>query len=235
VLVKVVLLKTNQQMNSNNYFLKKTAAVVLLVFPAIMMLAFVMHFSSFHSFFNFRLSRDVYDAGKLFDVLVGARGHGFIMAHFVAVISVPLFFMTMMILGSLLYPDKPLMATIGVIIGVVGCTAMAAVFGAWLSFTGIATVDKSDYAGARIAFIELVRMKGALKIFTSLSNLCFISIVILATGLIWAKKFDLWRMLCIIVGAILFIIFMDMDNWMFIGSFLLLLGFMLISRKLRNV
>jgi hypothetical protein len=221
-------------MNSNDYFLKKTAAVVLLAFPAIMMLAFIMHFNSLHSFFNFRFTHGVYDAGKLFDVLVSGRGHGFMMAHFVAVISVPLFFMAMMILGSLLYPDKPLMAVAGVIVGVVGCTAMAAVFGAWLSFTGIATVDKSNYAGARMAFIELVRMKGALKIFTSLSNLCFIGIIILATGLIMTKKFDLWRMLCIILGATLFIVFMDMDNWMFIGSFLLLLGFMPISRKLRS-
>lgn len=222
-------------MNSNNYFLKKTAAVVLLAFPAIMMLAFIMHFNSFHSFLNFRFSRDIYDAGKLFDLLVSSGGHGFIMAHFVAILAVPLFFMAIMILGSLLYPDKPLIAIMGVIIGTIGCTAMAAVFGAWLSFTGIATVDKSAYAGARIAFIELVRMKGPLKIFTSLSNLCFISIIILTTGLIWTKKFDLWRMLCIILGAILFIIFMDMDNWMFVGSLLLLLGFMPISRKLRNV
>lgn len=222
-------------MINNNYLLKKTAAVILLAFPVIMMLAFIMHFNSFHSFFNFRLVRDPYDAGKLFDVLVSGKGHGFIMAHFVAFISVPLFFMAILILGHFLYADKPLIAISGVIIGVVGCAAMAAVFGAWLSFTGIATVDKSNYVSARMAFIELVRMKGMLKMFTLLSNLSFVSLIILAIGLIWAKEFSLWRMLCIVLGAILFIIFMDLDNWMFIGSFLLLLGFIPITRKLKTI
>jgi hypothetical protein len=96
-------------------------------------------------------------------------------------------------------------------------------------------VDKSYTEGARAGFIELVRMKGMLKFFTLTAYLSFISIIILAAGLIWAKKFKVMNMLSLVIGSALFVVFMDMDNWMFIGALLLLLGFLPVSKKLREV
>jgi hypothetical protein len=222
-------------MEPNYLSLRKTAATLLLLFPIILMLAFAMHFNSIHNFFNFHLTRDAYDAGKLFDALTTGRGHGFIMAHTVGFVAIPLFFVTIFTLSGFLYIEKPALAIVGLIAGIIGCTAIAAVFGAWLSFSGISTVDKSYTEGARAGFIELVRMKGMLKFFTLTSYLSFISIIILAAGLIWVKKFKVISMLSLVIGAALFVVFMDMDNWMFIGALLLLLGFLPVSKKLREV
>ena len=221
-------------MQSSTFSLRKTLAVLLLLFPTIMMLAFLMHFSSVHAFFNFRLHRDPYDAGKLFDALVSGRGHGFVMAHTVGFMSIPLFMIATLLLAWFLYQQKPFWAFIGAAIGIIGCAGIAAVFGAWLSFSGIHSLNPQYYAGAREGFIELVKMKGMLKFFTMLSYLSFIGLAILAAGLAWVKQFKLINMLCIIVGTMLFVIFMDMDNWMFIGSVLLLTGFLPVSKKLRT-
>ncbi len=214
--------------------LRKTLAVLLLLFPSIMMLAFALHFSSVHAFFNFHLHRDPYDAGKLFDALVEGRGHGFVMAHTVGFFSIPLFMIATLLLAWLLYQQKPIWAFIGAVIGIIGCAGIAAVFGAWLSFSGIDTLSPQYYAGAREGFIELVKMKGMLKFFTVLSYLSFIGLAILAVGLARAKQFKLPNMLCIIIGTMLFVIFMDMDNWMFIGSALILIGFLPISKRVRS-
>ncbi|OKS84777.1 hypothetical protein [Mucilaginibacter polytrichastri] len=221
-------------MQSSTFSLRSILAVLLVLFPVLMMLAFAIHFGSLHAFFDFRLSRKTYNSGGLFDALVSGRGHGFIMAHSVAFLTVPLFMITTGVLSWFLYLQKPLLAFTGAAIGLIGCTALAAVFGAWLSFSGIQGLDQQYYAGARQGFIQLVQMKGMLKFITLTSYLSFIGLGILAAGLAWVKQFNLLNMLCIIIGVILFVTFMDMDNWMFIGSIFLLIGFVPVSRRLKN-
>jgi hypothetical protein len=221
-------------MQSSTFSLRRTLAVLLLLFPISMMLAFAMHFHSIHAFFDFHLVRGTYDAGKLFDTIVEGKGHGFMMAHSVAFLTVPLFMVTTLVLAWYLYQQKPLLAFIGVAIGIIGCTGLAAVFGAWLSFTGIQGLDPQYYTGARQGFIQLVQMKGMLKFISLMSYLSFIGIAMLAAGLAWIKQFATASMLCLICGAMLFVIFMDMDNWMFIGSALLLIALLPVSKLLRT-
>jgi hypothetical protein len=211
---------------------RRMLAALLLLFPVLMMLGFILHFHSFESFFNFKLSHNTYDADRLFDTLVAGRGHSFIVAHFIVFLSIPLFMLAILILSWFLFPEKPLLAFTGAAIGIIGCTFMAGTIAAWLSFSGIYGVDNRYYEGAKAGFVQLVEMKGMLKILTQGSYLCFIGIIILAAGLI--KQFRLWNILAIITGAVLFMIFMDLDNWMFIGSILLLLGFIPVSKKLSN-
>jgi hypothetical protein len=195
-----------------------------------MMLGFILHFRSFSSFFHFKLSHGTYNAGSLFDTLVAGRGHVFIVAHFVVFLSVPLFMLATLILSWFLFPTKPLLAFAGAAIGLIGCAFMAGTVAAWLCFSGIYGVDLAYYEGAKAGFIQLVQMKGMLNILTQGSYLSFVGIIILAAGLM--KTFKPLNMLCIIAGSLLFMIFMDLDNWMFIGSVLLLAGFIPVSKKL---
>lgn len=212
---------------------RKILAVLLLLFPVTMMLGFLLHFRSFESFFQFKLSHGTYNAGSLFDTLVSGRGHIFTVAHFVVFLAIPLFMLAILILSWFLFPDRPLLAFTGAAIGMTGCTCMAGMIAIWLSFTGIYGVDMQYYEGAKAGFIQLVEMKGILKFMTIGSYGCFISMIILAAGLI--KQFSLWNMLAIIAGAVLFLIFMDLDNWMFIASVLLLTGFISLSKKLNKM
>jgi hypothetical protein len=195
-----------------------------------MMLGFLLHFHSIESFFNFKLSHGTYNAAGLFDAIVEGRGHIFTVAHFIVFLSIPLFMLAILILSWFLFPKKPLLAFAGAAIGIIGCTFMAGTVAAWLSFTGIYGVDPVYYDGAKAGFVQLVKMKGILRIMTQGSYGCFIGMIILAAGLI--KTFRLWNILAIIIGALLFLVFMDLDNWMFIGSILLLIGFIPVSKKL---
>lgn len=209
---------------------RRILAALLLLFPLLMMLGFLLHFHSFEQFFNFKLSYGTYNSGKLFDTLIEGRGHIFTVAHFIVFLTIPLFMLAILILSWFLFARQPLLAFAGASIGLIGCTFMAGTIAAWLSFTGIYGLDPVYYDGAKAGFVQLVQMKGMLKILTQGSYLCFIGMIILAAGLI--KTFRLWNMLSIIAGALLFMIFMDLDNWMFIGSILLLLGFIPVSKKL---
>jgi hypothetical protein len=197
-----------------------------------MMPGFLLHFHSFESFFHFKLSFGPYNAGSLFATLVNGRGHIFTVAHFIVFLSIPLFMLAILILAWFLFPEKPVLAFAGASIGMIGCTFMAGMIAVWLSFTGIYGVDPVYYEGAKAGFIQLVKMKGILKILTQGSYLCFIGMIILAAGLIRIKMFRFWSMVAIIAGAMLFVVFMDLDNWMFIGAILLLFGFIPVSKKL---
>lgn len=221
-------------MNTNRLLVRKIVSLLLLAFPVLMLLALAMHFRSFQSFFNFHWSYPDYDAGGLFDILVAGKGHGFIMTHFLVFLCIFLFLLVLIVLGRTLYTEKPLLAFAGSTIGLMGCICLAGVLAAWLSFSGIATVDAQYYAGARAGFIELVKVKGLLHFFRTGSYLTFIGIIMLATGLALSKQFKWLPMLCMVIGALLFILFMDMDNWMFIGTLLLFAGLIPVSKRLQS-
>jgi hypothetical protein len=221
-------------MNANQVFIRKAMAVMLLVFPLILMLGFALHFSSLESFFRFRLQRPVYHAERMFDMVVRGYSHGFLVAHFVVYLAVPLMMLVILSLAWLLFRQMPLIAFTGAVVGIIGCVATAGVIAAWLSFPAVGRVSPEYYDGARAALIELTRMTGVLKMITTASYLAFVGMIMLAAGLIRTKMFPLWSMFSIIAGSLLFLLFMDMDNWMFIGSVLILIGLIPVSRKISS-
>jgi hypothetical protein len=109
---------------------------------------------------------------------------------------------------------------------------MSGVISTWLSFSAVGRVAPEYYDGAKAALIELTRMEGPLKTVTALSYLTFIGLIILAAGLLQFRIFRIWNMIAIILGSTLFLAFMDLDNWMFIGTILILIGLIPVSRKL---
>jgi hypothetical protein len=176
-------------MNSNQSIIRKTLATSLLIFPSILVLVFIMHFQSIGDFFDFKLRKNsVYDSGRLFDELVKTGGEGFIHAHAVAYLSVPFMILTILCLGYLLYPKKPILSFVGVSIGIIGSVFMAGVFASWLSFTAVSKVEPQNYIGAKAVLTELTRMTGVLKAITSLSFLSLIGIIILCIGFLTTKS-----------------------------------------------
>ncbi len=218
-------------MNSNPGILRKTLATSLLIFPAILVLAFIMHFHSVEDFFSFRLKKGPsYNAGALFDELVKTGGGGFIHAHALAYLSVPFMILTILCLGYLLYPKKPILSFVGVSVGIIGSVFMAGVFASWLSFTAVSRVEPQFYVGAKAALTELTRMTGVLKAITLLSFLSLIGIIILCIGFLKTKILPKWTPISILTGCIIISVFMDMDNWMLMGSIFILAGLIPVSR-----
>ena len=221
-------------MDTNRIFIRKTIANSILVFPFTLLLGFAMHFSSLEKFFKFRLVKPVYNAEHMFHMLTGGHSHLFVVAHAIVFIAIPLMLLVILVLAWFLYEKLPLMAFVGAVIGVVGCVAMAGVLSTWLSFSAVGRVTPENYEGAKAALIELTRMQGVLKTVTAVSYLTFIGMIILAAGLLQMGTFKKWNMLSIMLGSALFLAFMDLDNWMFIGTVLILIGLIPVSRKLRK-
>jgi hypothetical protein len=218
-------------MDANRIFIRKTIAFLLLVFPFTLLAGFALHFRSLESFFRFRLVKPHYNAEHMFYMLTSGNPHLFVVAHAIVFLAIPLMMLVVLILAWFLYRKAPLMAFIGAVIGIIGCIAMAGVLSTWLSFSAVGRVAPEHYDGAKAALIELTRIKGTLGTVTVLSYLTFIGIIILAAGLLQFRTFRIWSMLSIIFGSALFLAFMDLDNWMFIGTILILIGLIPVSRK----
>jgi len=221
-------------MESNRIIIRKIIAWLLLVFPFTLLLGFAMHFSSLEKFFKFRFVKPAYNAEHMFYMLTGGKSHLFIVAHAIVFVAIPLMLLVVLVLGWFLYKQSPIMAFVGAVIGVIGCIAIAGVLSSWLSFSAVGRVAPEYYDGAKAALIELTRMQGVLKTVTALSYLTFIGLIILAAGLLQSGVFRKWNMLSIMLGSALFLAFMDLDNWMFIGTILILIGLIPVSRKLRE-
>lgn len=211
---------------------KKAIAVALLIFPVFAILGFALHFSALPNFFHFRWQRPPYDAGRLFDALTAGHGGHFMMAHVIVDLSLPFLVLILMVLGLSLYRSAPRLALLGVSVGMIGLLALAGVMATWLGFGAISHVAPGDYPGARSALIELSRMQGALGWNTEVSYGAFVGVMVLAAGLWLRRQFPGWAMGCLIGGCTLFLLFMDMDNWMLIGTVLMGIGLVPAVRKL---
>ncbi len=211
---------------------KKILACALLSFPILAIIGFALHFPFLHDFFHFRWERPPYDAGRLFDALAAGRGHGFRLAHYVVYLSIPFLLVAVLVLAAYLLRVNQAMAMTGACLGIIGCLAMAGVLSTWLSYAAIGHVQPESYAGARAALIKLTEMEGFLRWNTDCSYLAFIGLIILAGGLLLKTQFPTANMICLIIGAILFLLFMDMDNWMLIGTILLGIGSWPVAKRL---
>jgi hypothetical protein len=174
-------------MNRNQNIVRKILATSLLIFPSILLLAFAMHFHSINDFFEFKLKYPVYDSEKLFNSLIKTGGGSFIHAHSIAYLSIPFMILTILCLGYLLYPKKPIISFIGVAVGIFGSVFMAGVFASWISFSAVSRVDPQNYVGAKAALTELTRMTGVLKAITALSFLSLAGIIFLCFGFLTTK------------------------------------------------
>jgi len=204
--------------------IKKLLALALLAFPVLSILGFALHFHSLHGFFHFKWTRPPYNAESLFNALVSERGQGFVLAHTIVYLAVPFLLASVLVLSWYLFRHYQWMAFVGAFLGIIGCLALAGVVSTWLSFAAVSGVHPEQYDGARAALVELTRIQGMLKWNTFCSYGIFAGLIVLATGLWSSRQFPKMNMICIIIGSLLFMLFMDMDNWMLLATILLFIG-----------
>lgn len=205
----------------------------LILFPFVLMVAFGMHFQNISEFFVIKFKYEQVPVENTVTMLMGPDAmRNFIAPHLIAYFSVPFMVFASLVLGYFLFRKKPWFAFIGVSLTLVGSVFLAGVFAAWLSFSAIGNMSLNQIEGATTALRELTRMQGPLAMITYLSVLSLLGFLVLAVGLIKSQIVPKWSPLLIFIGNVMIIIFMDLDNWMFVGAFLMLLGFLPISWKL---
>lgn len=199
------------------------AVVSMLALPLLQGLTFLLHYESFGGFFDFSLSKPPYTTdqewAKISDPARGWRY--FFMPHYLAYFILPFYLGIAATIARAIWAKAPLLAVIGSITTAIGLIYMGGVFGAWLSFGAVTNL--APEAGMS-AFLALTEMKGALMITSVLSLLAILGLAILGTGLIITRAVPLWAGLCFLIGNILIVVMMDRDNWMFVGTLLMLAG-----------
>lgn len=205
----------------------------LILFPLILMAAFAMHFQSIGDFFVFKFKYEQAPIEKTVTMLMGPDAlRNFTAPHLVAYFAVPLMILAALTLGYVVFWEKPWLAFIGTTLTLVGSVFLAGVFAAWLSFSAIGNMPANQAESAASAFKVLTEMQGPLALTTFLSVLSLLGFLILSVGLFSSRIVAKWSPSLIFIGNLMIIVFMDLDNWMFIGALLILLGMLPISLRL---
>jgi hypothetical protein len=152
--------------------------------------------------------------------------------HLVGYLGLPLLISTALCLSSILFKKRPWFALVGASLACIGAIYMGGVFGTWLSFAAIGNVTAAQVEGAIPALEALTKMQGALLLTSILSALSLLGLMVLAVGLFISRIVPRWSAIMIFIGNLMIIAFMDLDNLMFIGAFIMLLGMAPISLKL---
>lgn len=213
--------------------MKKIGGISLIVYPLIFIVAFAMHFKSISEFFVFKLKYVQGPVEETVRMLMSSDGAmGFTIPHIVGYFAVPFMLFSALALGYVLFKKKPLTALIGTSLSSIGCIFLGGVFAAWTSFAAIANMPANQFEYAVSALSELTTMQGPLALTTYLSVLSLLGFLVLAVGLFQSRAVPRWSASLIFVGNLMIILFMDLDNWMLIGSLLMLIGMLPIALKL---
>lgn len=213
--------------------IKRFGGISLILYPAGFLLAFLMHFSSVSEFFVFKFKYVQGPVEYTVKLLMGPdAAAGFINPHLVGYFAVPFMLFASLALGYVLFKEKPWFALIGTSLACVGTIFLGGVFAAWLSFAAIGNMPPDQFEAAVSAFRELTTMQGPLAITSYLSVLGLLGFLVLAIGLFKSRIVPKWSAGLIFIGNLMIIVFMDLDNLMAIGAFLMLLGFLPISLRL---
>jgi hypothetical protein len=145
--------------------------------------------------------------------------------HVIAYLALPLFLATALMLHRLARPRRPAASTVACATTVVGTIYLGGLFGMWTAFyDGLAHVAARDVDGAVAVFAAMTLPQGAFLLTTTLAKLAFVGLALQGL-LLWGREARARAAsICIVVASALFLAFWDLDNWMLVGSLLLLVG-----------
>jgi hypothetical protein len=215
--------------------IRRILAAALLVFPCVFILVFIMHFRRFADFLNFRWHYVPRQPERIVAALIAANNrtplvHDPHMIAYLALPVIPLCGFALYLLGR---GTRPVASAITLMTTIAGTIYMGGVFGMWTAFyRGLGLVDPANLAGATATFTAMTASQGAFLVTTSLAKLTMIGLGAQALNLVGSRVVPLWSILCVALGSALFLAFWDLDNWMMIGTGLLLAGFLPMRKAL---
>ena len=201
----------------------------LLALPTLLVAVFALHFRSAADFFNFKWSYAPRPPGDVVPSLIAAANNAPLIhdPHVIVYLALPLFLLCASGLYSLGRRARPMASLIAMAISVVGVIYLGGLFSMWAAFyRGLGDVDPRFIEGATATFAAMSASKGAFLLTTSLSKLAFVGVALQALALVGTRLVPRWSPALVVAGCALFLAFWDLDNWMLIGSVLMLLGFL---------
>jgi hypothetical protein len=197
--------------------------ISLLLFPLLFMLVFALHMETPAEILRFRLQHEPYLAADIMTTLADAprAQRYYVLPHVLGYLAMPVLIAAAVTLGRVLFRARPWLALTGAAMTCIGAVFMGGMLAIWAAFAPLGEVPG---AGATAALEALMRMRGALLISTVLAGLSMLGLVVLAVGLYLSRIVPRWSPVLIIAGSVALSVFIDVDNLMFAGAFLVLLG-----------
>jgi hypothetical protein len=213
--------------------IRRALAAALLVFPCLFILVFLMHFRHPADILHFRLHYVPRAPEQVVTTLIRAQNRWPMVhdPHILGYLTLPLIPLCAFAMYMVGKAKRPLASAITMFITVTGTIYLGGIFGMWTAFyRGLGLVDPAQTQGAIATFKAITTNQGAFLLTTTLGKLAMIGLA--AQALTLAGRIKTWAVTSIVIGAILFLLFWDLDNWMMIGTLLILAGFAPIRRKL---
>jgi hypothetical protein len=197
-----------------------------LLLPVLLVIVFALHMRSLPQFLDFRLHYEPTPPDVVARALVGHGQRGLLLdPHLIAYLALPLFLATARMLHRRTHDRRPLASRAAFALTAIGTIYLGGLFGMWTAFyDGLAQVDVADLQGAAHTFGAMTAPRGAFLLTTTLAKLAFVGLGL--QGLLQWEADTRSRVAaaCVAVGCGLFLAFWDLDNWMLVGSLLLLAG-----------
>jgi len=224
----------NQKIISNLY---RFGAVSSVAFPAILIIAFILHFTGEFTLADLITLKFTYvqpSPERFMEVLRSNSPMAFVLPHLLLYLALPLGIPAVIYLGTFLFERKPLLSIVGISTSVIGVIYMGGVFGSWLSFSAIGNVSADQVAGAIPALAALIKEQGMLMMTSMLAGLSLLGFIIIAAGLFYIRAIPRWQAALIFAGNLIIIAFMDIDNLMLLGATLWFIGTLPFLKNLKN-
>lgn len=226
-------------MNPNPAFrsIARFSAGCLVVFPALFILVFLMHFGHLADFLHFTWHYTPPNPARIVPRIIAYHNRGPMIhdPHLLGFLALPVLALSAVALLLAGWSERPRAAAAAALVTVSGTIYMGGVFAMWIAFyRGLGDVDPVYTQGAIATFAAMTGNKGAFLFITTLARLTMVGFALQMLVLAGRRVVPLWAIVCGVAGCGLFLLFWDQDNWMLLASLLLLAGFIPVTRQLRS-
>lgn len=214
---------------------RRLLAGSLLVFPCLFMLVLLMHFRRPADFFKFRLHYVQVPPERTVAALIAAQNRWPLIhdPHMIGYLGLPVLPLCAFALYLLGRDRRPMASAIALMITITGTIYLGGVFGMWTAFfRGLGLVNPANIVGATDTFRAMTTPQGAFLVTTTLAKLSMIGLAAQALVLLGSRVVPRWSIACVVLGALLFVVFWDLDNWMLIGTVAMMAGFIPMRKAL---
>ena len=206
----------------------------LIALPLILAISFALHYTALADFAEFKLIKPPYSAERLAQTLASPDGgfRRYTLPHLAGYLALPLFISASLALANAVFRRTPSHALLGAALTCFGVVFLAGVFGAWMSFAAVGSVSAEAAVNLLPVLQALTAMQGSLMLSSVLSAFTFLGMIVLGFGLYQSRMTPRWAATLFILGNGMILAFIDLDNWMFIGALLMLVGVLPLSMRL---
>jgi hypothetical protein len=201
---------------------------VMMIFPALFLIVFMMHFHNASDFFHFKLRYVPRDPTQVVTSLVRAQNHWPMIQdpHILGYLALPFLLLSAYGLYRVSRGTRPRLSAVAMFVTAAGTIYLGGVFGMWTAFyRGLGEVDPRFLDGAIATFRGMTEPQGAFLLTTTLAKLAMIGLAAQSLVLWGLPNVKRSAVVMIVLGATLFVAFWDLDNWMMIGTMLIVGGF----------